>query len=76
MECYATPWPLLRDSRIFMAKLTILCYNQIRTYLQSNGMAAIPKSLSLPLLAMLSLLGYLMFEYAIQLNIMFKSLFV
>ena len=30
-----------------MAKLTILCYDQIPTSLQSNGMAAIPKSLSI-----------------------------
>ena len=30
-----------------MAKLTILCYDQIPTSLQSNGMAAIQKSLSI-----------------------------
>ena len=31
----------------FMVKLTILCYDQILTSQQSNGMAAIPKSLSI-----------------------------
>ena len=31
-------------TRESMAKLTILCYDQLHTSLQSNGMAAIPKN--------------------------------
>ena len=31
----------------FTAKLTILCYDQLHTSLQSNGMAAIPKRLQI-----------------------------